>query len=66
MAEIVNHFGLGIVAEDFTPKKLAEKLNAVTTEKLEDYKKNSKKAAVELSAQKNELLLNRIINELIG
>jgi glycosyltransferase involved in cell wall biosynthesis len=65
MTEIVNHFDLGIVAEDFSPKKLADKLNAVTIEKLKHYKMQSGIAAKELSAEKNKELLNSIIKALL-
>jgi glycosyltransferase involved in cell wall biosynthesis len=61
MAEIVNKYDIGVVSEDFTPIKLAAKLNALTEEKLRLYKEQSRVAAKELCAEKNEILLKSII-----
>jgi glycosyltransferase involved in cell wall biosynthesis len=66
MAEIVNHFDLGVVAEDFSPKKLAYKLNLLTRSKIESLKEKSEKAAKELCAENNKQLFNDILNQLIG
>ncbi|MFM9840146.1 MAG: hypothetical protein ACKVOQ_17910 [Cyclobacteriaceae bacterium] len=61
MAEIVKHYDIGVVSEDFTPSKLAIKLNSLTKEKLNSYKQKSAIAAEELCAEKNEVLFITII-----
>lgn len=66
MAEIVNHYEIGVVAVDFTPKSLADKLAAVTAEIVTQFKQNSTKAAIELTAEKNKKQLEEIIQSLLG
>jgi glycosyltransferase involved in cell wall biosynthesis len=61
VAQIVNEFNLGVVSEDFTAKKLAQKLSTLTDEELINFKRNSAKAATQLSAEKNSILLNEIL-----
>ncbi|MCX8491319.1 MAG: hypothetical protein ORN54_09655, partial [Cyclobacteriaceae bacterium] len=65
VAQIVNTFSLGVVSEDFTAKKLADKLLAITDVELITLKKNSAKAATSLSAENNSILLNDIITEVL-
>jgi glycosyltransferase involved in cell wall biosynthesis len=61
VAEIVNNFNIGVVSEDFTPKNLSHKLSAITNTDLINFKKNSVKAAINLSAEKNSVRLNEVI-----
>ncbi len=65
MAEIVNRYDIGVVSEDFTPLKLAIKLNLMTKEKIEVFKQKSVIAARELCADKNEVLFLAIIEKLL-
>jgi hypothetical protein len=64
MAEIVNKYDIGVVAEDFTPIKLAAKLNAITYEKLKVYKQQSGIASKELCAENNKKILLGTIKNL--
>lgn len=66
MADIVNHYDIGVVAEDFTAKALADKLSTLTTEKLNGFKLNAEKAAIELTAERNKEKLEEIIGSLLG
>lgn len=63
MAEIVNHYKLGVVSEDFTAESLARKIQAVTYDQLVEFKKNCSIAASQLSAQENAKILLRIVDE---
>ena len=65
MAEIVNHYHLGIVSEAFTPKSLAEKLSKVTKTDIETFKKNANVAAAELNAEVNAVKINTMISQLL-
>lgn len=66
MAEIVNHYSNGVVSEDFTPKNLAEKLNHLSKQDIERFKHNSANAAAEINAEKNKVILNSIVDQLIN
>ncbi|MBS1507362.1 MAG: capsular biosynthesis protein [Bacteroidetes bacterium] len=65
MAALVKKYDLGIVSEDFTPKALAMELNNLTKEKIKTFKSNSEIAAKEVNAEKNKVLLNKIIDQLL-
>jgi glycosyltransferase involved in cell wall biosynthesis len=64
MAAIVRRYDIGFVSEDFSPEKLAEKINAVTTTSLIDFKSRSALAAKELSAEKNKTRLNGLVSQI--
>ena len=64
MAEIVNEYDIGVVSEDFTPKKLAEKLREINPDLLKKFKSNTQSVAEELSAEKNKEQLNQLIKKL--
>ena len=63
MAEIVNHYHIGIVSEKFTAESLAEKLNQVTKADIETFKKNTNVAAKELNAEVNAKKINAMISQ---
>lgn len=65
MANIVNTYNLGVVADDFTAQSLAEKLNSLTAEKISFFKNQSDKHAQELSAEKNKTILNDLVDRLL-
>jgi hypothetical protein len=65
MADLVNRYDLGVVSEDFTSNSLAKKINALTTERINYFKTRADKAAYELSAEKNKVILNEIVSNLI-
>jgi hypothetical protein len=65
MANIVNTYNLGVIADDFTARSLAEKLNSLTAEKISFFKSESDKHAKELSAEKNKIILNDLVLNLL-
>jgi hypothetical protein len=64
MAAIVRTYDNGVVAEDFTPQRLAEQLNALTSEKIRTFKTNSGRAAAILNAEQNEKIFSELMNKL--
>ena len=66
MAEIVRHYNIGIVSEQFTPKSLAEKLNKLTKADVETFKRNANVAATELNAEVNAAKINAMISQLFN
>lgn len=65
MANLVTRYDLGVVSEDFTAPSLARKINALTSEKINYFKSQANKAAFELSAEKNKVILNEIVSHLL-
>jgi hypothetical protein len=63
MAEIVNTFNIGVVAEEFTPQALAKKINALTRDEIQKFKENSVQAAATLHAENNGKMLRELIAE---
>jgi len=66
MAKLVKKYHLGIVTESFNPQEMALTLNALTNEAIISFKNHCDQAAYELSAEKNRLLLNQIVQQTIG
>ena len=65
MAEIVNRYNNGVVAKDFTPKSLAQKLSELTKEKVAFFKSQSVVASKDLSAETNQETLLGLVNSII-
>ena len=65
MASIVQQYGNGAVSEDFDPVSLAKKLSALTVEDVIRFKSRSAMAARELNAEKNEVILNELIERIL-
>jgi glycosyltransferase involved in cell wall biosynthesis len=65
MAEIVRHYGLGIVSEKFTPASVADQLSKLTRTQIETFKKNALAAAKELNAEANAVKINNLISEVL-
>ena len=65
MAKIVNEYNCGIVSEDFTIESMAKKLNSLSTDDIVKYKTNSHIAAGHLCAEKNNDILQNIIEKLL-
>lgn len=65
MANIVNTYKLGVVADDFTSLSLAKKINSLTAEEILFFKNQSDKCAKELSAEKNKIILNDLVLNLL-
>jgi hypothetical protein len=66
MAKIIEKTQNGIVAEDFTPKRMAEKLNLLTYENIDLMKEKSSQLAQSLNADENMKRLKIEIDKLIS
>jgi hypothetical protein len=66
MANIVNTYNLGVVADDFTAQSLAKKINSLTSEQILFFKNQANNAAKELSAEKNKVILNELVTKLLS
>jgi hypothetical protein len=65
MASLLNEYQCGIVSVTFKPEDLAKKLNALSIEKITEYKNNADKAAKELCWENESKKYIDIINTLI-
>ena len=61
MAAIVNEYDLGVVADDFSPQKMAEAISSLSVEKIDLHKAQAHKHAFELSSEKNGELFRQIV-----
>jgi hypothetical protein len=66
MAEIVKKYDLGVVAESYSSKSLAESIKKLSKAELYNKKKNSEAAAMELSEEKNKQILLSEIKKLVN
>jgi hypothetical protein len=66
MAAIANKYKNGVVSEDFNAQALARKLNALRHEDVVTLKQNSANAAIELNAERNEEILNTVVQKTLG
>ena len=66
MRQIVEKYDCGCVSDGFSLQSMAQKLNALTVEKIMYYKNQSDKAAQELNAEVNGHKIREIVHELIG
>ena len=53
MAQLVRRYDLGIIAENFSPMAMAQKINALTKEKIMEYKQQAHLHARSLSSEEN-------------
>ena len=65
MKKITEKFDIGVVSKDFTAASLAQKIQLLTAEKINDFKNNTTKAAQELNAEKNEIVFSKLISSII-
>jgi len=65
MARIVREHNLGVISEDFSPKRLAQCLRHLDPKTINFYKSQSHKAAQILSAEKNKELLLDLVKKLL-
>ena len=65
MARIVSEHNLGVISEDFSPKRLAQCLRHLDPKTINFYKSQSHKAAQILSAEKNKELLLDLVKKLL-
>lgn len=66
MAEIVKQYQLGIVADSFRPEDIAQRLNSLTAEQIENFKKASHEAAKELCWEKESSNYVTLIDGLLA
>jgi hypothetical protein len=66
MAAIVREYKIGVVADSFDPKALAAKLNPLTSQDVLSFKKNSKNAAIDLNAEKNQAIFTDRVTKILN
>jgi hypothetical protein len=64
MKKITEKYKVGVIAEDFNPVSLAQKINSLTAENIDHFKQNTAGAALELNADKNEITFGNLVNEI--
>jgi hypothetical protein len=64
MKKITEIYEIGVIAEDFNPVSLAQKINSLTAENIDHFKQNTTRAALELNAEKNEITFGNLVNEI--
>ena len=65
MEKIVRKYDLGVVAKDFTPKAMAKEINKLSFDKIQYYKNQANKYAMELSSENNRIKILKIAEDLI-
>lgn len=66
MKYIIDKFDLGVTADNYDPKNLADKIRNLSDEDINKYKDNSRKASEMLNAETNNKRMNEIIEELLN
>lgn len=66
MKRLVETYDLGVVADNYDPKGMAEKLNRLTPEKIMYYKKRSHDSAKDLSSESNRDKFLQIISDALN
>lgn len=66
MARLVREHDLGVVADEFTPEALAEKLNALGASDVMRFKSNSHRVAHRLSADANRRTFVALVESVLG
>jgi glycosyltransferase involved in cell wall biosynthesis len=61
LAAIVNEYNIGVVSPDFTSLSLAKLIASLTSEQIQQYKKNTAVAANEFCAEKNKEILLSLV-----
>jgi len=65
MKKIVKKYNCGVISSDFSAKSLANKLNSLTPEKIDGYKRNSLNAAKILNADSEWQKLTNVVEDLL-
>lgn len=65
MIPIIEEYDIGVVADNFEPQNLANKLNLLSAQNIEKFKKNTTKAAKERNSDINKSKIQEIINSLV-
>jgi glycosyltransferase involved in cell wall biosynthesis len=66
MAEIVREYKLGVVANDFSAKALAEQLNPLTRKQIDEFKQNCEVASQEFCAENNKTILLGLTEKILA
>lgn len=66
MAEIVHHYGVGVVTSSFEPSAIAQALNSLTVEKIIEMRRAARLAANELNADREMAKLVDLYGSLLG
>jgi glycosyltransferase involved in cell wall biosynthesis len=65
IAKIVKDYNIGIISDTFTTASLADKLRLLGRKEIQAFKMNTNRAAEELSAEKNEIKLNNLVDAVL-
>ncbi len=65
MAKLVRHYDIGVISTEFTPQSLAAQLINLSKEKIEYFKLNTIKAAIEHNAEANGIIMSNLIKKLL-
>lgn len=65
MEELVRKYDLGVVADDFSPSSMANKIKELSVERIMYHKNQSHKYARELSMEQNEVLIKQTVDNLL-
>ncbi|HET6244011.1 MAG: hypothetical protein H0V01_02330 [Bacteroidetes bacterium] len=66
MANLVRTNNLGVVSKEYTPKAMAQVINELNEDKISNFKNNAHIAANNISAEKNFVKMNDIVESLIN
>jgi glycosyltransferase involved in cell wall biosynthesis len=66
MKRFVERYGLGIVADDFTPGSIAQALNSLDRRAIASFKQRSHTAAADLSAESNAPIISHLVDDVIA
>ena len=65
MAKLVNEYSIGIVSKDFTATALTDAIKKLSVSEINQFKKNTNRAAIERNSENNILEIRKIISEII-
>lgn len=66
MAEIVSHYNIGVVSDDFTTENLGRKIQSLKKEDILTFKQNSGAAAKDLNSEQNAKIIHALVSRVIG
>jgi len=65
MAKIIEANNIGIVSSDYKPRTIANRIENLTLEEIQEFKSNSDKVAFNYSSDRNKEIILRMVTELI-
>ncbi len=66
LAEYIKKYKIGSVTKDFSKISLIREINSLTADKIKEYKRNTQRAAEDLSSEKNMELLDSLISAMVN